>query len=218
MLQRSPTYMVSAPDTDRVANFLRKVLPDKTAYAITRWKNIRFQQMVYLRTRTNPDKVKEKLLNMVRKEMGPDYDVDTHFTPHYDPWDQRLCLVPNSDFFESVKSGKASIVTDTIDTFTEKGVLLESGEELDADIIVTATGLELVVLGGAKRRRAAGRLFQNVQLHGHDVFGRTESRYHVRLHQCILDLARRSHSGIFLPDTESHGCGGMSAMHATSAQ
>ena len=150
MLQRSPTYMVSRPDTDIVANFLRKVLPEKTAYAITRWKNIRFQQMVYRRTRSDPDKVKEKLLDMVRKEMGPDYDVDKHFTPHYDPWDQRLCLVPNSDFFESLKSGKASIVTDTIDTFTEKGVLLESGEELDADIIVTATGLELVVLGGAE--------------------------------------------------------------------
>ena len=150
MLQRSPTYMVSRPDTDSVANFLRKVLPDKTAYAITRWKNIRFQQMVYRRTRTDPDKVKEKLLDMVRKELGPDYDVDTHFTPHYNPWDQRLCLVPNSDFFESVKSGNASIVTDTIDTFTEKGVLLESGSELDADIIVTATGLDLVLLGGAE--------------------------------------------------------------------
>ena len=150
MLQRSPTYMVSRADTDSVANFLRKVLPEKTAYAITRWKNIRFQKMVYRRTRTDPDKVKEKLLDMVRKEMGPDYDVDTHFTPHYNPWDQRLCLVPNSDFFESVKSGNASIVTDTIDTFTEKGVLLESGTELEADIIVTATGLDLVVLGGAE--------------------------------------------------------------------
>ncbi len=150
MLQRSPTYMVSRPDTDNVANFLRKVLPEKMAYAITRWKNIRFQQMVYRRTRTDPDKVKKNLLDMVRKEMGPDYDIDTHFTPHYNPWDQRLCLVPNSDFFQSVKSGKASIVTDIIDTFTDKGVLLESGKELDADIIVTATGLNLVVLGGAE--------------------------------------------------------------------
>ena len=85
MLQRSATYMVSRADTDSVANFLRKVLPEKTAYAITRWKNIRFQKMVYRRTRTDPDKVKEKLLDMVRKEMGPDYDVDTHFTPHYNP-------------------------------------------------------------------------------------------------------------------------------------
>ena len=150
MLQRSPTYMVSAPDEDWIANFLRKIFPQKTAYAITRWKNIRFQQMVYRRTRTAPDKIKKKLLNMLRKELGPDYDIEKHFTPRYDPWDQRLCLVPNSDFFEAVNSGKASIVTDHIDSFTEKGILLKSGEELDADIIVTATGLDLVVLGGAE--------------------------------------------------------------------
>ncbi len=149
MLQRSPTYMVSRPDTDIIANFLRKVLPEKIAYAITRWKNIRLQQVIYRKTRTDPDKVKKKLLDMVRKEMGPEYDVDTHFSPRYDPWDQRLCLVPNSDFFEAIKAGKSSIVTDKIDTFTENGVLLESGQELEADIIVTATGLNLVLLGGA---------------------------------------------------------------------
>jgi cation diffusion facilitator CzcD-associated flavoprotein CzcO len=142
--------MVSAPDEDWIANFLRKILPQKTAYAITRWKNIRFQQMVYRRTRTAPAKVKKKLLTMLRKELGPDYDIEKHFTPRYDPWDQRLCLVPNSDFFEVVNSGKASIITDHIDTFTEKGILLKSGEELDADIIVTATGLNLVVVGGAE--------------------------------------------------------------------
>ncbi len=150
MVQRSPTYMVSRPDTDIIANFLRKVLPEKMAYAITRWKNIRFQQSVYLKTRTHPDKVRKKLLDMVRKELGPDYDVETHFTPRYDPWDQRLCLVPNSDFFESVRSGRSSIVTDHIDSFTENGVLLKSGKELEADIIVTATGLKLVLLGGAE--------------------------------------------------------------------
>ncbi|RLA31294.1 MAG: FAD-containing monooxygenase EthA [Gammaproteobacteria bacterium] len=148
MLQRSPTYMVSAPDEDWIANFLRKILPQKTAYAITRWKNIRFQQMVYRRTRTAPEKVKKQLLKMLRKELRSDYDIEKHFTPSYEPWDQRLCLVPNSDFFEAINSGKASIVTDHIDTFTEKGMLLKSGEELDADIIVTATGLDLLVLGG----------------------------------------------------------------------
>jgi len=148
MLQRSPTYMASLPDTDVIANFLRKILPDKLAYAITRWKNIRFQLSVYRRTRTAPDKVKKCLLNRIRKELGPDYDIETHFTPRYNPWDQRLCLVPNSDFFHAIKSGKSSIVTDLMDTFTEKGVLLQSGEELEADIIVTATGLNLVLLGG----------------------------------------------------------------------
>ena len=150
MLQRSPTYMVSLPAVDVIANLLRKVLPEKMAYAITRWKNIRLQQAVYRTTRTAPDKVKKKILHLVRKAMGPDYDVETHFTPDYDPWDQRLCLVPDNDFFISVRSGKSSIVTDTIDSITEKGVLLESGEELEADIIVTATGLNLVILGGAE--------------------------------------------------------------------
>jgi monooxygenase len=147
MLQRSPTYVVSAPDVDKIANRLRKVLPPELAYRITRWKNVGFQQMVYRKTRTQPDKVKAKLLKMVRKELGPDYDVDTHFTPSYDPWDQRLCLVPNSDLFVAIRSGKASVVTDEIRTFTETGIELRSGDHLDADIIVTATGLELVTLG-----------------------------------------------------------------------
>lgn len=150
MLQRSPTYIVSLPDKDVIANFLRKILPDKFAYAITRWKNIRWQLAVYRRTRTSPDKVKKLLLKRVRKELGPDYDVETHFTPRYDPWDQRLCLVPNSDLFHAIRSGKASVVTDHIDTFTEKGVLLKSGRELEADIIVTATGLDLILLGGVE--------------------------------------------------------------------
>ncbi|MDA0371639.1 MAG: NAD(P)/FAD-dependent oxidoreductase, partial [Actinobacteria bacterium] len=98
-------------------------------------------------TRTQPEKVKAKILGGVRKSLGPDYDVDTHFTPTYDPWDQRLCLVPNGDLFEAINSGKASVVTEHIDTFTENGILLKSGQELQADIIVTATGLNLVTLG-----------------------------------------------------------------------
>ena len=147
MVQRSPTYVVSRPDEDKIANFLRKVLPNKLAYAITRWKNVRFQQLVYRRTRTDPEKIKRMLLDMVRKELGPDYDIEKHFTPHYNPWDQRLCLVPNSDLFHAIRSGKASVVTDLIDSFTDKGVLLKSGQELEADIIITATGLNLVLNG-----------------------------------------------------------------------
>ena len=150
MLQRSPTYVISWPEQDWIANILRKVLPEKMAYAITRWKNITLQQWTYRRTRTSPDKVKRQLLKWVRKELGKDYDVDTHFTPHYDPWDQRLCLVPNSDLFVAIRSGKASVVTDQIETFTESGIRLQSGEELDADIIITATGLDLLVLGGVQ--------------------------------------------------------------------
>lgn len=147
MLQRSPTYMASMPDTDRIANFLRIVLPDKWAYAVTRWKNIKFQQFVYHRTRVAPQKIKKKLLKLVRKELGKDFDIETNFTPNYDPWDQRLCLVPNGDLFESLRTGKASVVTGTISAIMADGVRLESGREIGADIIVTATGLNLCVLG-----------------------------------------------------------------------
>lgn len=146
MLQRSPTYVVSAPDRDAIANTLRKVLPDKVAYEITRRKNVAMQQFLYGRTRTAPDKVKQTLLKRVRKEL-PGVDVDTHFTPRYNPWDERMCLVPNGDLFQSIRSGKASVVTDHIERFDETGIVLRSGEHLDADIIVTATGLELVTLG-----------------------------------------------------------------------
>ena len=150
MLQRSPTYIISRPDQDASANFLRKLLPERIAYFITRWKYIALQRLFYHRTRTEPKKVKRMLLEMVRQELGPEYDIETHFTPRYDPWDQRLCLVPNSDLFQAICSGKASVVTEHIDTFTEKGILLKSGKELEADIIVTATGLNIVVLGGVK--------------------------------------------------------------------
>ncbi|MCW5890618.1 MAG: NAD(P)/FAD-dependent oxidoreductase [bacterium] len=147
MLQRSPTYVVSRPDRDVIANALRRILPETWAYAITRWKNTALQQFFYGRTRTHPEQVKQKLLDMVRKELGPDYDVETHFTPRYNPWDQRLCLVPNSDLFVALRSGKAEVVTDHIAAFTETGIQLQSGRTLDADVVVTATGLELVVLG-----------------------------------------------------------------------
>ncbi len=147
MLQRSPTYMVSRPDRDALNQKLRKVLPEKAAYAITRRKNALLGELLYRQTRTRPEKIKKRLLDGVREELGPDYDVDTHFTPKYEPWDQRLCLVPNSDFFRALRSGKGSVVTDTIETFTEAGVALTSGEELEADIIITATGLQLVTVG-----------------------------------------------------------------------
>jgi cation diffusion facilitator CzcD-associated flavoprotein CzcO len=147
MLQRSPTYMVSRPDHDVLANRLRKVLPPKMAYNLTRFKNTWRQQLVYNKTRTDPNKVKQLLLGGIQLELGADYDITKHFTPNYNPWDQRLCLVPNGDFFKSMREGKASVVTDHITSFTETGIQLASGEHLDADIIITATGLELVTLG-----------------------------------------------------------------------
>lgn len=150
MLQRSPTYVVSMPDKDFIANFLRRILPERMAYALTRWKNIAFQQFVYRRSRTRPEKLKQKLLKLVRKQLGPDYDVEKHFTPSYNPWDQRLCLVPNADLFQAIRNGSLDVVTDGIDCFTETGISLASGEHIEADIIVTATGLNLVVLGNVQ--------------------------------------------------------------------
>jgi cation diffusion facilitator CzcD-associated flavoprotein CzcO len=147
MLQRSPTYMASAPDTDWIARLLQWLLPEKAAYSITRWKNIQFQRWIYRQTRTAPNRIRKKLLKLARKELGKGVDFDKHFVPRYDPWDQRLCLVPNGDFFAAIREGRASVVTDTIAEFTENGIRLKSGEQLEADIIVTATGLDLCVLG-----------------------------------------------------------------------
>ncbi|MEZ5551344.1 MAG: NAD(P)/FAD-dependent oxidoreductase [Pseudomonadales bacterium] len=149
MVQRSPTYVVSRPAQDAIANSLRKFLPEKVAYAITRFKNVTLGRFMYNRTRTRPEKVKKMLLDMVRKQLGEDY-VARHFTPKYNPWDQRLCLIPDDDLYKAIQSGNAEVVTDTIESFTEKGLRLTSGEEIEADIIVTATGLELSVLSGVK--------------------------------------------------------------------
>ena len=148
MLQRSPTYVVSRPAEDGVANWLRSKLPAMTAYGITRWKNVLFQMLFFNLARKKPEKTKERLLGLVREHLGPDYDVATHFTPRYNPWDQRLCLVPDADLFDSIKAGASSVVTDHIETFTETGIQLKSGKTLDADIVVTATGLQMQLLSG----------------------------------------------------------------------
>ena len=150
MIQRSPTYVISRPAKDAIANWLRRWLPEKVAYAITRWKNVRWQQYVYQRTRVAPESVKAKLLGLVRKHLGPDYDVDKHFTPTYYPWDQRLCLIPDADLFNAIKRDRAAVVTDGIEGITANGVKLKSGQEVKADILVTATGLNLAMLGGVE--------------------------------------------------------------------
>ncbi len=148
MLQRSPTYIVSAPSRDPIADWLRERLPAKQAYALTRWKNVLFGMAIYNGCRRWPDKAKELFVGQVRKQVGAATDVDRHFTPRYKPWDQRLCLVPDADLFRAIRSGSASVVTDHIRSFTETGIALESGETLEADVIVTATGLQLKFLGG----------------------------------------------------------------------
>ncbi len=148
MLQRSPTYVISMPQQDRIANWLRRILPATWAYRFSRWKNVVFMTGIYQFSQRFPNVIKKALLNKVREHLGPEYDVETHFTPRYSPWDQRMCLVPDADMFEAIKSNRASVVTDQIETFTEKGILLKSGKELAADIIVTATGLAMQTLGG----------------------------------------------------------------------
>ncbi|MFZ2029282.1 MAG: NAD(P)/FAD-dependent oxidoreductase [Vitreimonas sp.] len=150
MLQRSPTYMVSLPAEDAMANWMRRRLPESLAYDITRLRKVLFQQVFFRLARTRPEKTKERLLGLIREQLGPDYDMETHFTPRYNPWEQRLCLVPDNDMFLAIRAGKASVVTDTIDTFTEKGIKLASGKELEADIIITATGLNLQMWGGTQ--------------------------------------------------------------------
>ncbi|MGA7626177.1 MAG: NAD(P)/FAD-dependent oxidoreductase [Candidatus Acidiferrales bacterium] len=149
MLQRSPTYIVSMPEQDAIANSLRRVLPAAWAYRLSRWKNIAYMIYVYQLAQRYPDFVRNGIIQKVRAELGPTYDVATHFTPRYNPWEQRLCLVPDGDFFEAIRAGRASVVTGQIESFTEKGVRLQSGEEWEADIVVTATGLVLQALGGA---------------------------------------------------------------------
>jgi cation diffusion facilitator CzcD-associated flavoprotein CzcO len=148
MLQRSPTYIVSLPSEDRVANLLRRLLPGRLAYEIVRWKNVFMGMLFYNLARYRPDDTKKNILKLVQKQLGPGYDVTKHFSPRYKPWDQRLCLVPDADLFSAIRTGKASVVTDEIEAFTEKGLRLRSGAELEADIVVAATGLKLKLLGG----------------------------------------------------------------------
>jgi cation diffusion facilitator CzcD-associated flavoprotein CzcO len=148
MLQRSPTYVVARPAQDPVANKLRAKLPAKLAYHLIRWRNVLFGMYFFQLARRKPERVKQLILGGVKMALGPDYDIGTHFTPRYNPWDQRLCLVPDGDLFRSIREKRASVVTNQIETFTPKGIRLKDGSELEADIIVTATGLNLQVLGG----------------------------------------------------------------------
>jgi len=150
MLQRSPTYIVSMPEQDKITNFLRRFMPAAWAYKLGRWKNVAYMMYVYQFAQCFPNFVKTGLIKKTSKQLGSEYDVATHFTPRYNPWNQRLCLVPDGDLFQAIKAGRASVVTDQIERFTEKGIRLQSGEELQADIIVTATGLVLQAVGGAE--------------------------------------------------------------------
>jgi monooxygenase len=148
MLQRSPSYVVSLPGQDPLAAALRRFLPAKLVYPIVRWKNVLLTMLVFQLSRRRPGFVKKLIRRGLERQLPQGYDIDTHFKPRYNPWDQRMCLVPDGDLFEAISAGSASIVTDRIDTFTEQGLKLESGAELEAELVVAATGLNLVPLGG----------------------------------------------------------------------
>jgi len=150
MLQRSPSYIMNMPAEDKVANFLRRILPAKWAYSLARGKNISFGMIFFNLCRKYPKTFKKVIMGATKKELPEDYDIGTHFNPKYNPWDERLCAVPDNDLFESIKSGDSEIVTDHIERFTEKGLILKSGKELDADLIVTATGLKMEFLSNIK--------------------------------------------------------------------
>ena len=143
MLQRSPSYVISRPSEDAINKFLRKFLPIKITYFLIRWKNILWQSYTFFLARKFPERIKKTILDLLRVELGDDYDIEKHFSPSYKPWDQRMCLVPDSDLFKAIKKNKASVVTDQISQFISDGILLESGKKISADIIVTATGIEL---------------------------------------------------------------------------
>jgi cation diffusion facilitator CzcD-associated flavoprotein CzcO len=148
MVQRSPSYIVSLPARDPVAALAQRFLPKKLAYAVAKWKAVLLQRLSWVLSRRRPELMKKLIRRGVENRLPPDFEIDPHFTPSYNPWDQRLCLVPDGDLFETLGRGDASIVTDRIETFTESGLLLESGQELEADVIITATGLNVLMLGG----------------------------------------------------------------------
>jgi len=148
MLQRSPSYIAALPATDKMTGRLRPVIGDRGAYAVTRWKNIALQSLFYRLSRRRPQLMRGLLRRGAIAQLPPGYDVDAHFQPRYQPWDQRLCLAPDGDLFRAIRRGQASVVTDRIASFTSTGLLLESGASLEADIIITATGLRLLALGG----------------------------------------------------------------------
>jgi cation diffusion facilitator CzcD-associated flavoprotein CzcO len=150
MLQRSPTYITSLPAKDPIANWMRRVLPASISGPAVRWMKALLTQGFFQLSRRRPDLVKKMLRKQLEASLPKGFDIDTHFTPRYNPWDQRLCLVPDGDLFKAISDGKVSVVTDQVETFTEQGIRLVSGQELPADIVVTATGLDLLFLGGVE--------------------------------------------------------------------
>src|SRR3954452_21110386 len=150
MLQRSPSYVLSLPATDPLAGVLGRLLPARVAYPVVRWKNILLALAIYRFSRRRPAAMRRLLRALMKRRLPRGFDVDTHFNPRYAPWDQRMCIVPDNDLFDAINAGRVSVVTDTIETFTEDGIALGSGRRLPADLVVTATGLQMVPLGAMR--------------------------------------------------------------------
>lgn len=150
MLQRSPTYVMSLANKNKFYTGLRKILPELWAYRLSRWRNIFLSILMFGLSKTFPKRIKKRIMREAAKQLPEDFEVDRHFNPRYNPWEERLCVVPNGDFFKAIKSGKADVVTDEIANFSAKGIDLKSGKQLEADIIVLATGLKIQLLGGSE--------------------------------------------------------------------
>ncbi|MFM8304599.1 MAG: flavin-containing monooxygenase [Actinomycetota bacterium] len=219
MLQRSPSYYVSIPQRDRLANRVRRWLPRERAYAWTRRKNVVRQALFYRLCRARPELMKKLLVRGVARQLPEGYDVDRHFTPRYEPWDQRICFAPDGDLFRAISAGRAEVVTDTIATFTESGIRLASGDELDADLVVTATGLELLALGGivvdvdGRTVDPAGRIvYKSTMLSGVPnlafVFGYTNASWTLKVDlvcewvcRCLVHMRRHGYEiAVAVPD------------------
>ncbi len=178
MLQRSPSYVVSLPARDRFAQRMRNLLPERLAYRVVRWRNILISRYFYSYARRKPEETRTRILGMARKKLGPDFDVQTHFNPSYNPWDQRMCLIPDGDLFKALRRGKAEIVTDEIERFNETGLTLRSGRTLAADIVVTATGLRMKLIGGV-----------TLSIDGHPVDLATTTSYKGSMFSDVPNLA-----------------------------
>jgi len=217
MLQRSPSYTLSLPTEDPVANLLRRFLPVDAAYRIARWKNIWISIGIYQICRRAPEIARRLLRQGAAKTLPRNYEIDMHFNPRYQPWDQRLCIVPDSDLFRSISEGSVSVVTGRIDTFTEHGLRLESGEPLEADIIVAATGLQMLALGGVhvavdgtpvdpgRMFVYKGAMLSNIPNFAFSMHG---------LYQCVVDASRGFDIDLRLPPAESHGPARLSDLQA----
>ena len=207
MLQRSPSYIVSRPARDRLAERLRARLPARLADGLARWIDVLAGSAGYILARRRPAMVRKALMTAIQRDLGPDYDVAKDFSPPYNPWDQRVCLTPDGELFAAIREGKVSVATDRIDSFTETGIRLESGKELPADIIVPATGLVVklmggmeVMLDGVRANLAEGLVYKGMMFS--DV---PKPGARLRLYQRVLDAQMRSDRASRLPPAEPYG-------------